>query len=36
MSGGGRVTETSSAGTTTFSIGADIVDCATQPTPGTI
>jgi hypothetical protein len=34
MSGAGRVTETSSSGTTSFPIGADIVDCATEPTPG--
>jgi hypothetical protein len=30
----GRVTETSSGGTTSFPIGADIVDCATEPPPG--
>jgi len=33
MSGAGRVTETSSSGTSSFAIGADIVDCATEPTP---
>src|SRR5262249_12128184 len=36
MSGAGRVTEPSSTGTTNFPIGADIVDCATEPTPGTM
>ena len=33
MSGAGRVTETSSSGTSSFPIGADIVDCSTEPTP---
>jgi hypothetical protein len=34
MSGGGTVVETSSGGTTGVSVGADIVDCSTEPTPG--
>ena len=33
MSGAGRVTETSSSGTSSFAVGADIVDCSTEPTP---
>ena len=33
MSGAGRVTETSSSGTSSFPVGADIVDCSTEPTP---
>src|SRR5262245_6585334 len=33
MSGGGKLVETGPGGTTSVSVGADIVDCSTEPTP---